>query len=55
MDWQDTQGNKEEKRNIIEYVSKYLNTRLPEEANDTQKNTLLTLFSQCSSYDSFLF
>ena len=48
-------GNKEEKRNIMEYVSKCLNTRLLEEANDTQKNTLLTLFSQCSSCDSFFF
>ena len=48
-------GNKEEKRNIMEYVSKCLNTRLLEEANDTQKNTMLTLFSQCSSCDSFFF
>ena len=48
-------GNKEERRNIIEYVSKCLSTRLPEEANDTQKNTLLTLFSQCSSCYFFIF
>ena len=48
-------GNKEEKRNIMEYVSKCLNTRLFEQANDTQKNTLLTLFSQCYSCYSFLF
>ena len=48
-------GNKEEKHNIMEYVSKCLNTRLPEEANDTQKNIPLTLFSQCSSCDSFFF
>ena len=27
--------NKEERLNIIEYVCKYLSTRLPEEANDT--------------------
>ena len=27
-------GNKEERLNIIEYVSKCLSTRLPEEAND---------------------
>ena len=27
-------GNKEERSNIIEYVSKCLSTRLPEEAND---------------------
>ena len=50
-------GNKEERCNIIEYVSKCLSTRLPEEAIDTQKNTLLTLFFQCSScyYFSLIF
>ena len=30
-------GNKEERLNIIEYVSKCISTRLPEEANDAQK------------------
>ena len=41
-------GHKEERLNIIEYVSKCLSTRFPEKANDTQKITLFTLFSQCS-------
>jgi len=48
-------GNKEERRNIVEYVSKCLSTRLHKEANNTQKNTLLTLFSQCSSCYFFYF
>ena len=47
-------GNKEERLNIIEYVSKFLSTRLPKEANDTQKSTLFTLFSQCSYCNFFL-
>ena len=46
-------GNKEERLNIIEYVSKCLSTKLLEKANDTQKNILFTLFSQCSSCYSF--
>ena len=48
-------GHKEERLNIIEYVSKCLSTRFPEKANDTQKITLFTLFSQCSYCYFFLF
>ena len=40
--------NEEGRLVIMEYVCKWLNTSLPKEANVTQKDTLFTLFSQCS-------
>ena len=47
-------GNKEERLNIMEYMSKCLSTSLSKEANVVQKITLFTLFSQCSSCYFFL-